>query len=113
MVEHDGRLLAVRAKLAFELVNQRERRAGYLFGLGGVEALGDSLHQGGLAGTEISAKDEKFWRGEQLGDLAADGDGLFAAASLEYVAFASCRFSHILNPWHAETPVSKDTRLCP
>src|ERR1700722_5268651 len=56
VVELDVSHLAIDAAMAVVFVNQGKGWAGYLVRIGSVEGLRDSLHQSGLARTQISAK---------------------------------------------------------
>ena len=58
-------------------VHQRKRGAGDIVGACGLEPLGDSLDEGGLAGTEITTQQDEQRRGPLGGELPAQGDRLF------------------------------------
>ena len=67
VIEHDR--FAV--ELSLVLVDEGEGGAGDLIGIGGIEGLGDTLDERGLACAEIAVKDKEFRRGEQPSDLMA------------------------------------------
>src|ERR1700678_1501694 len=48
--------LAIQAAMTVVFVNQGEGRAGHFVRIGSVESLRDSLHQSGLARTQVSTK---------------------------------------------------------
>ena len=97
-------VLAIDAALAVVFVNQGEGGAGYLVRIGGVEGLRDSLHQGGLAGAQVSAKKEQSGRGKQVGDFSADRDGLPAAVADESPNGHSPLLQHAWDPLQPNIP---------
>jgi hypothetical protein len=85
VVEHHRLFAPLDGARAFVFVNQREGRAGYLVGIGGVERFRDALHQRRLAGAQIAAQDEELRRRQHFRNAVADGDGFFAAVAFELV----------------------------
>src|SRR5208282_6091180 len=73
---------------AIELVDEREGGTGDLVGLGGVERLRNALYERGFARAQIAAEQQQLRRREQIGELAAHGDGACAALRSELVRSA-------------------------
>ncbi len=81
VIENHRLLVPVYRTGAFVFVDQRKRRAGHFVRLGGIQCLGNALHQGGFARAQIAAQHEELRRRQQLRNAVADLDRLLAAVA--------------------------------